>query len=334
MMILLILVSMFTITPAILGFSSSHSYGYSACNCVIFAMDDMGDYGSNNIQLAVMDYFISKNMPFTASIVVDGIGNGPDLRVTEKVKEGINKELFEIGIHGYRHVNHSLLTKEEQETDLIKAEEKLEDLFEKRANIFIPPFNNFNADTIEVLSELNISVLSTSGYHDQITTNPYKSQTLAVQNNSRLEVSKISDQRPVIYHVPFDISLLALHGNGVFGDNLVQEVLTLVDDSIAKRGFAQIRLHPSDFAQVNATSGEPVNVVDDVKFQELIKTVDSLADRNIRIASFTEIYPHYTIPFVRPVNYSSLFLMIIIVLSVIYSLLSSAVSKYAAPTQQ
>jgi peptidoglycan/xylan/chitin deacetylase (PgdA/CDA1 family) len=201
MMILLILVSMFTITPAILGFSSSHSYGYSACNCVIFAMDDMGDYGSNNIQLAVMDYFTSKNMPFTPSIVVDRIGNPPDLRVTEKIKEGINKELFEIAIHGYRHVNHSQLTKEEQETDLIKAEEKLADLFEKRAYIFIPPFNNFNADTIEALSELNISVLSTSGYHEQITTNPYKSQTLAVTNNSRLEVSKISDQGPVIYHM-------------------------------------------------------------------------------------------------------------------------------------
>jgi peptidoglycan/xylan/chitin deacetylase (PgdA/CDA1 family) len=311
---------MFTITITnILGFSPKHTYGYSACNCVIFAMDDMGDYGYNNIQLAVMDYFISKNMPFMASIVVDGIGNGPDLRVTEKLKEGINKELFEIGIHGYRsNVSHSLLTKEEHKSDFIKANEKLEDLFGKRADVFLAPMNKFNLHTIEAISELNISVLSTHPYNERITTNPYKSQTLAVTNNSKLEVSRISDQRPVIYHVPFHVSFLALHNKGVFGDDLVQEALTMIDDSIAKQGFAQIRLHPEDFAQVDATSGKLVNVVDDVKFQELIKTVDSLADRKIRIASFTEIYPHYTIPFLRPLDYSFLFLMIIIVLSVTY----------------
>ena len=68
-MIALILFSMFT-HIAILGFNSTPSYAYSPCNCVIFAMDDISDYGSNKVQLATMEYFISKNLPFTASIVV------------------------------------------------------------------------------------------------------------------------------------------------------------------------------------------------------------------------------------------------------------------------
>ena len=78
---------------------------------------------------------------------------------------------------------------------------------------------------------------------------------------------------------------------GLSGDGLVEESLRLIDESIAKYGFAQVRLHPSDFAQVNATSGERMNEVDDNRFQHLTQLVDSLEDRNIRIASFSDIYP-------------------------------------------
>ena len=42
--LVLILFSMFANT-AILGFNSTPSYAYSPCNCVIFAMDDIADYG-------------------------------------------------------------------------------------------------------------------------------------------------------------------------------------------------------------------------------------------------------------------------------------------------
>src|SRR5215203_1238598 len=106
-MIALILFSMFT-HIAILGFNSPPSYAYSPCNCVIFAMDDIADYGSNKVQLATMDYFISKNLPFTASIVVSKLANSSDLDVFHKVREGLDRNLFEIAIHGYRHIDHSL----------------------------------------------------------------------------------------------------------------------------------------------------------------------------------------------------------------------------------
>lgn len=293
-MITLILVSIFNIT--ILSSNSVTSYGYSACNCIIFAMDDMADYGYNNVQLATMDYFISKNMSLTASIVASKIGISNDSRVFDKIKEGIDKGLFEIAINGYSHVNHSLMTKEEQEDEFRKASERLEYLFGKRADIIIPPFNEFNIYTIEAMSDLNISALSTSQYKEQITTNPYKSQTLVETNNSKIEVSSISDQKALVYHVPFSISFLSLQRNGLFGDDLVHEALRLIDDSIAKYGFAQVRIHPPVFAQADTITGNLINEVDNIKFQELIKIVDSLADRNIRVASFTEIYPRSTTP--------------------------------------
>jgi peptidoglycan/xylan/chitin deacetylase (PgdA/CDA1 family) len=282
--------------PIILVFSSTSSYAYSACNCVIFAMDDMGDYGYNKVQLATMDYFISKNLPFTASIVVGDLANSSNLKVFHKIEEGVDKNLFEIAIHGYRHINHSRLTYEEQEGDFRKASGKLEYLFGKKADIFIPPFNEFNLHTIEALSDLDISLLSTSSYQEQTVINPYKSQTFVVTNDSKMEVSRISDQKALVYHAPTSASLLNLQGNGLSGDGLIQEVLRRIEDSIANQGFAHVRLHPGDFSQGDAIRGKIINEVDNIKFQELTKIVDSLADRNIRIASFKDLHTPSSIP--------------------------------------
>jgi peptidoglycan/xylan/chitin deacetylase (PgdA/CDA1 family) len=268
------------------------SYAYSPCNCVIFAMDDISDYGLTRVQIATMNYFIAMNLPFTPSIIVGKLANGSNLNVFHKVEEGVNKGLFELAIHGFRHINHSQLSKEEQEHDLSMANAKLEYIFGKRADIFIPPFNEFNLHTIEALSDLHISVFSTHPDTEQRTINPYKSPALVVTSNSRLEVSKVDDEKPLVYHVPFLASFLRLQTEGYFGAESVQQSLKLIDESIAKYGFAHVRLHPTDFSKVNATTGKNINQVDIIKFQRLTTLIKNLEDRNIKIASFSKIYPH------------------------------------------
>ena len=270
----------------------SPTYAYSPCTCVIFVMDDLNDDGVNNVELATMDYFISKNLPFTASIIVSKLANSSDLSVFHKIEEGVQKGLFEIAIHGYRHIDHSLMTKEEQKADLSAANVRLEDLFGKRSDIFIPPNDAFNPHTLEAMADLNITLFSTSDNSEKITTNPYKSQSLVVTNNSRLEVSKVSDQKPLIYHAPFSVSFLSFHRRGLFGDGLVEESLKRINKSISLYGYAQVKLHPSDFSQINATNGKPINEVNNTRFQELTRLVDSLEGRNITIGSFSNIYPH------------------------------------------
>jgi peptidoglycan/xylan/chitin deacetylase (PgdA/CDA1 family) len=292
LIIILIAFAIFAHT-IILGLNYSPSYAYSPCNCVIFAMDDIADHGGVKVQLATMDYFISKNLPFTASIIARDLANAnsSNLDVFHKVEEGVNKGLFEIAIHGYRHVNHSLLTKEEQLNDFSKAKGKLEYLFGKSADIFIPPFNDFNLYTIEALSDLNITLFSTSPDSELTTPNPYKNQTLVVTNSSKLQVSKISDEKPLVYHAPFSVSFLWLQRQGLSGEELLEESLRLIDESIATYGFAQVRLHPPDFAQVNATTGKGIDELDTIRFQDLTQLVDMLEARNLKIATFSDIYP-------------------------------------------
>jgi hypothetical protein len=287
--ILLILFWIFSHTT-ILGFNLTPSYAYSPCNCVVFAMDDMSDLYANKVQLATIDYFSSKNLPFTASIVASELANSSHLEVFHKIEEGVDRELIEIVLHGNRHVNHSLLTQEEQKQDFSKAIGKLEYLFGKRADVFLPPFNDFNLHTIEVMSDLNMTLFSTSPDSEQTTSNPYKLETLMVTNNSKLGVSKVSDQKALVYHIPFSVSFLRLERAGLSGDDLIDESLRLIDEDIARYGVAQVRLHPSDFTQINATSGKPINEIDNNRFQHLTEVVESLEKRNIRIVSFGDIY--------------------------------------------
>ena len=273
-------------------FAVNPIYAYSPCNCVIFAMDDIADYGLTRVQIATMNYFIAMNLPFTPSIIVSKLANSSNLLVFHKVEEGINKGLFELAIHGYRHINHTLLSREEQEHDFSMAKGKLEYLFGKKVDIFIPPFNNFNLHTIEALSDLHISVFSTHPDTEQRTINPYKLKSLFVTSNSKLEVSKVDDEKPLVYHVPFVASFLRLSTEGYFGAESVEQSLKLIDEGIAKYGFAQVRLHPTDFSKVNATTGKNINQVDIIKFQRLTTLIKNLEDRNIKIASFSKIYPH------------------------------------------
>jgi hypothetical protein len=201
------------------------------------------------------------------------------------------------------------LTKEEQESNFSEARGKLEYLFGKRADIFIPPYNEFNLHTIEALSDLNISLISSSPDEEQATFNPYNNKkALLVTDNSKMEVSRVSDKNPPVYHAPYTLSFYALHRERqLFGDDLVQEALRLVDGNITKYGYAQVRLHPFDFAQVRPNSsnlpqgpdpgrGPFNNKLDETKFHELIKIIDILLQRNITITSLREIYPPYIKP--------------------------------------
>jgi hypothetical protein len=43
------------------------------------------------VQLATIDHFISKNLPFTASILVSKLANSSNLDVFHKVEQGLDK---------------------------------------------------------------------------------------------------------------------------------------------------------------------------------------------------------------------------------------------------
>ena len=140
-----------------------------------------------------------------------------DGTVYAKVKEGYEKGLFELAIHGWNHIRYSELTEQQQKQDFTRANNKLLSLFGNKSSIFIPPFNTFSSDTIKAMAESGLDTLSTSYFEEGETSNPYRLPNLFTTNNSKIQLShvKVNDSdsmqiNKTIYHVPYDIALLGL----------------------------------------------------------------------------------------------------------------------------
>ncbi|MDQ4066894.1 MAG: polysaccharide deacetylase family protein, partial [Thermoproteota archaeon] len=264
----------FAVNNTIIPYANAQSY--NPCNCVIFRLDDVEDGGINVPNSAIMDHFISENKKFSPLMVVSQFGNSaPNGLVFNKVKEGYDKGLFEIGVHGYRHVRHSQLSLQEQRDDFTNAKNKLLSLLGSDARIFGAPYNEFNADTIRAMAESGLDIFSTSYSYENRVTNPYKVSTSYTTDNSIIQLSEVTVNNTEtgeltnkrIYHVPFDISLFDLINRGYSGNELTQEVLRRADINISKYGFAVITLHPNDVAPYNSNTGRWSNNVDSNKFQ-------------------------------------------------------------------
>jgi peptidoglycan/xylan/chitin deacetylase (PgdA/CDA1 family) len=268
---------------------------YAPCNCAIFRLDDIDDSSKSKVRSAILGHFTSENKKLVAAIILSRFGNlASDGSVYTKVKEGFDKGLFQLAIHGWNHTKYSKLTEEQQKQDFIDANNKLLSLFGNKSRIFAAPFNEFNSDTIKAMAESGLDIFSATYFQEYRTPNPYKVPGLFVTSNSKIQLSEVnitdSDSKQIlkktIYHVPFDISLLHLLRQGYSGQNLTERVLSEVNKDIAKYGFSVIALHPSDFS----TSKSPTGITfDPNKFQVLIDIIDRLETRGISIANFNDI---------------------------------------------
>jgi peptidoglycan/xylan/chitin deacetylase (PgdA/CDA1 family) len=265
---------------------------YIPCNCAIFRLDDVNDGKNGVVRSAILGHFINENRKLIAAIIVNNFGNiESDGTVYAKVKEGYEKGLFELAIHGWNHIRYSELTEQQQMQDFTRANNKLLSLFGNKSSIFIPPFNAFSSDTIKAMAESGLDTLSTSYFEEDKTSNPYKLPNLSATNNSKIQLSQIkvndSDSTRIInktiYHVPYDIALLGLIRDGYSGENLTQKVLSDVNKNIARYGFSVITLHPSDFATFKG------NIIDTNKFHILVDIIDGLDTAGISTANFKDV---------------------------------------------
>src|SRR5919198_1559368 len=226
------------------SFSTNKSVqAYSPCNCVIFRLDDVEDQGnSDKAQVALMQHFIDTNHKLSAEIIVNNFGNS--------------------GINGFNHVKHSQLSEEQQSSDFGKAKNKLISLFnDPNLRLFVPPFNDFDSDTIKAMAENKLDIFSSSYTSERTTTNIYKVSNSFQTDNSIIQLSEVtvfdndSGQylKKRVYHVPFEVSLFnMIEPTGTLsGQNLVDAVLSKADTQIANTGFAVITLHPTDIAPYN-----------------------------------------------------------------------------------
>src|SRR5918912_1850716 len=131
---------------------------HSLCNCVVFRMDDIQDYWIKSGQLTPMDLFLSRNYSQNLGIIMGDIGS--DSEIVNKVRDGSQRGLFELAIHGWNHTDYTKLSEEKQRSSLYDANRKMVALFGKASQIFIPPYDQFNSDTLNAIRQLDLKIIT------------------------------------------------------------------------------------------------------------------------------------------------------------------------------
>ena len=82
---------------------------------LLVRMDDLQDNWIRPAQITGMNLFLSKSIPLSLAIIMNSISN--DSQIIDKIKAGINRPnaLFELGLHGWNHVNYANLSERERQ---------------------------------------------------------------------------------------------------------------------------------------------------------------------------------------------------------------------------
>ena len=84
----------------------------------------------------VITPFFSKGQPLSLNVVMYDIGN--NLRIKGKVGKRSQKGRFELWLHGWDHINYTILSESEHRSPLKEANEKMNRMFDDSSAIFVP----------------------------------------------------------------------------------------------------------------------------------------------------------------------------------------------------
>lgn len=242
------------------------------CNCVIFRLDDTNSEYLSNVQLGILDTFISKNQSLSLGLIMHRIN--PASPIVEKIKEGKQKGLFELDIHGWDHVDYSQMSPDDQLGTLLQANSKLHVIFGQYSQVFIPPYNKFDGDTIGVLKPAGIRIFSADTSSDKA--------AYFVQNGK-------NTVRPstTLYHLPAMATFKSDNGNGTWIKVPLPTLLAQIGSDVGRYGYSVVLLHPQNFAKMQ--NGMFVDTVDPNEIKDLSSLMDSINSRNMKISTFSGV---------------------------------------------
>src|SRR5580765_4851376 len=253
------------------------------CKCVIFRLDDISDGYLDAEQLKIMDIFLSKGEPLTLGLIMHKFGN--DSTILDKISEGYKKGLFELALHGWEHKNYSDMTEQEQKSSLYEANERMQKIFGNKSDIFIPPFDKFNNDTLNAIRELGIKIMSSS-LSDQYRYDLGRSMYISGKNQN-------GSTGQGIYYLPYTTDFKDFIGRsqikipiGLIAKN--------INATIETYGYAIVLIHPQSFIKLDeqghfisqdATKAH----LNETDINDLENLIDLLRKNGIGLSSFNKL---------------------------------------------
>jgi len=266
-----------SIPPPLFPRFMNHIAPRITCYCVIFRMDDVQDYWITQGQLMPMDLFLTRNQSLSLGLIMHMVGN--DSSVMGLVREGYQKGLFELALHGWDHVDYSKLSEQQQQNSLEKANEKMKYMFGTKSKIFIPPYDPYNNDTLRALSRLDIPIISSFAYEEA---NLDQNRSIFVAEEKAHSNDRINQ---TIYHIPGTIPFKQ-YLNGTWVKTPMSKILNDLSYDIKSLGYAVIVLHPQDFVKTDR-NGTLVNILDRKEINDLSFLLDYVSLKKIHVTSFS-----------------------------------------------
>lgn len=238
-----------------------------SCNCVAFRLDDIQDHWLNNAQVELIKIFHEERIPLTLSIIGNNFGSDEKL-ISELNNKVLQNSLFEIANHGWEHEDFTELTEKNQQILLKKTNEKILDFFGSSPKIFIPPFNNFNEETIQAMKTNNMTYLSSSIVKGDGPPFPLKSS----------DFYRFPETATLGEYTKMDNKFA-----GVESDI----VLERVQQNLGNHGFAVVTMHPQDFSLFQ--DGMSVNELNVEQIIKLKKLLNKIKESEITFVTIDEI---------------------------------------------
>jgi peptidoglycan/xylan/chitin deacetylase (PgdA/CDA1 family) len=221
-------------------------------------------------QLALLDLFIGKSAPLSVGMVMDHFGS--DATIVNKVKEG--GSLIEYDIHGWDHVDYTTLSAHEQEESISQAQAKMLSVMGKDARAFLPPYNNFDSNTLTAMRLSSLDIISSSK------DDPYS------------PYAPVNDTLG-IFHMPQSINYGYTNSSGSSSSSVntthawrtIEEMKQAVNADIDARGWAVVTVHPQDFAKYGE-DGKMLNVVDNERVGTFEHFIDEMHNDGRTLTTF------------------------------------------------
>ena len=244
--------------------------------------------------MEIIKTFEKKNASLTIGIIGNLIGNDTVLVnfLREKIAEGSNNEndsnsfVLEVANHGWKHEDFTLLNEEEQSLLMQKTNEKIFDILDVKPNVFIPPFNRLNNDTITALSQNQMSYISanTTFYPPSSLINDSQNRS-ADDNNGMTGTSPSSE---LIFHFPSLATTGDINADYTewFG-NPHNIVFADMNESMNRLGYAVVTMHPQEHSIRNGFEYD--GGFDSRQIQELELLIDDIRAAGFRIVTISQI---------------------------------------------
>ena len=253
-----------------------------SCNCVAFRLDDVQDDYLTRPQIGVMDVFKERNLSLTIGIIGNNTGNGEkkvSSYVKQRIVDGSNKnteDAIEIANHSWYHEHLSALTFDQQSDSIRKTNNRIENIFGITPNIFIPPYGEFNNDTLLAARENNVRIISAD-------TRNYDIYSL--------------ESNDTIYHLPETATTGGCknckndYSNASWYGVSHEKTLSEINSSLIKYGFAVVLMHPDEYS-IGHEEWNFQNVIDRKQIRELELLIDEIQEEGLSIVTIGNVREH------------------------------------------